>query len=163
MVNVKFTLTENDIERILQSTGEHFQTTDDVRGELESLLSDDFSSDSLKKSFIDGIIGFYQEQHNIRDEYEINILDIRDIHWWFERVHSFEKLLEEVFQSKEEREYFKKTEDKLYKHLMCRHQELMRENEIDRGKKIDLIDNMYEMRNQIIYTKTTNNEEQTNE
>ena len=86
-------------------------------------------------------------------------------------IEGFDKIIDKktvqrhrkVFQSKEEREYFKKTEDKLYKHLMCRHQELMRENEIDRGKKMDEIDNMYEMRNQIIYTKTTNNEEQTNE
>ena len=155
MVNVKFTLSENDIERILQSTGDTFQTTDDVRGELESLLSDDPMFDSIQKSFIDGIIGFYQEQHEIREEHEINILDIRDIHWWFERVHSFEKLLEEVFQSKQEREYFKKTEDKLYKHLICRHEELMVENKIDRDKKMDEIENIYEKRIQIL--KTINN------
>ena len=40
---------------------------------------------------------------------------------------------------------------------MSRHDELMRKNEVDRGKKIDEIDNMYEKRNQIL--TTTNNEE----
>ena len=159
MVKMKLQLEEQDLKRILETTGDTFQTIDDVRGELETLSNDDFGVDMFKKSFVDRLITFYQDN----EEDEINILDIRDIHWWFKKVHSFEKLLGEVFQSKEDREYTQKLEDKLYNYLMSRHEELMRENEIDRGKKMDEIDNMYEMRNQIIYTKTTNNEEQTNE
>ena len=69
----------------------------------------------------------------------------------------YSKLLHEVFQSKLERDDFKRMEDKLYIYLMSRHDELMRKNEVDRGKKIDEIDNMYEKRNQIL--TTTNNEE----
>ena len=156
MIDVKLKLSHHDLERILQTTGDTFESIHDVKGELESLLKDDFSSDGLRKGFVDGIIGFYQENYYIRDESEIDILDIKDIHWWFRKFIN-SKLLHEVFQSKLEREDFKRMEDKLYIYLMSRHDELMRKNEVDRGKKIDEIDNMYEKRNQIL--TTTNNEE----
>ena len=71
MIDVKLKLSHHDLERILQTTGDTFESIHDVKGELESLLKDDFSSDGLRKGFVDGIIGFYQENYYIRDESEI--------------------------------------------------------------------------------------------